>query len=117
MPEQIPLARVCCAVPVILAILSGNASAAVRKCGAIVSSEIWVAPTELEAKKKALGEWRAKAAKLGPSFDSWRLAAEKSLKCFKKTTGYECVAFGAPCIIDQTPNTPPRLPGQKDTDL
>ena len=114
MPEQTPLARVCCAVPIVLAIMSGSAAAAVRKCGPIVSSEITIAPTQLEAKKKALDEWRAKAVTLGPSFGSWRLAAEKSLKCFKKQAGYECVAFGAPCVVDQTPNTPPSLPGQKD---
>ncbi len=84
------------------------ANAAVRKCRPIVSSEIATAPSELDAKKKALGQWRAKAQALGPGLDNWRLAHDKSLKCFPKAPGsFECIAFGAPCVIDQTPKSPP----------
>lgn len=94
------------------ALLSARgASAAVRSCGPIVSSEVATASTERDAKKKALDQWRNAALKRGPGFDSWRLAASKSLKCFPKDAakggGFECVAFGAPCIVDQTPGPPP----------
>ena len=83
------------------------ASAAIRQCGAIVSSDVVAAPTELAAKKTALDQWRAKAEKMGPEFNSWVVAAEKSLQCFPKGDGFECVAFGAPCVIQQNPNQKP----------
>lgn len=83
------------------------AGAAVRICHASVSSEIVTAPTELEAKKKAISEWQAKAARFGAGLDAWRLAAEKALKCFPKDGVFECVAFGHPCIIEQNPNRRP----------
>ena len=83
------------------------AGAAVRICHGNVSSEIVTAPTELEAKKKAISEWQAKAAKFGAGLDVWRLAAEKALKCFPKDGVFECVAFGHPCIIEQNPNRRP----------
>lgn len=95
----------------------GFANAAVRKCGPIVSSEIVTAATEFEAKKKALDQWRTKAAALGSYFDNWRLAAEKSLKCFPKASAFECVAFGSPCLIDQTPKTPLKVPGKKEPSI
>jgi hypothetical protein len=85
------------------AVAMSPASAAVRECGEIVSSEIVSAPTELEAKKKAIDEWHAKALKLGVAADSWRLAYDKSLQCFPKGSTFECVAFGRPCIINQAP--------------
>jgi hypothetical protein len=96
----------------ILTLAPCAASAAVRQCWPIVSSEIASAPTELDAKKKALEQWRAKAQALGPGLDSWRLAHDKSLKCFPKAPGsFECIAFGAPCVIDQTPKSPPAAKG------
>ena len=82
-------------------------NAAIRECRPIVSSEVVAAPTELGAKKGALDQWRAKAEKLGPEFNSWVVAAEKSLQCFPKGQGFECVAFGAPCVIQQNPNQKP----------
>lgn len=77
--------------------------AAVRRCGAFVSSDVVRAASELEAKKGAMDQWHAKAAKLGPGLDSWRLAADKSLQCFPKDKDFECVAFGRPCTIEQAP--------------
>ncbi|NOT69843.1 MAG: hypothetical protein HOP09_00780 [Hyphomicrobium sp.] len=97
----------------ILALTPAMCRAAVRSCGPVVSSEIATAATELDAKKKALDQWRVEALKRGPGFDSWRLAADKSLKCFPKEQGFECVAFGAPCIVDQTPKSPATPPGAK----
>ncbi len=92
--------------------------AAVRVCQPVVSSEIAIAPDELSAKKKALDQWREKALKAGPGYDVWRLAAQKSLKCFKKDDGtHECVAFGAPCLIQQNPSQKPVGKGGKGLDL
>ncbi len=107
------------AVAVAPALVSPHvATAAVRVCQPIVSSDIAIAPDELGAKKKALDQWREKALKAGPGYDIWRLAAQKSLKCFKKGDGtYECVAFGAPCLIQQNPNQKPVGKGGKGVDL
>ena len=92
-----------------LFLMPAPSNAAVRMCNAVVSSEVVTAADEQSAKKLALDQWRAKAAKSGPGLDEWRLAAEKSLKCFKKDDGtFECVAFGAPCIIQQNPNQRPQ---------
>ena len=94
------------------------APAAVRVCQPVVSSDIAIAADELGAKKKALDQWREKALKAGPGYDVWRLAAEKSLKCFKNDDGtYECVAFGAPCLIQQNPNQKPVGKDRKGLDL
>lgn len=79
------------------------ASAAMRRCGPLVASEIVSAPTALDAKARALSQWRAAALKLGRGFDSWRIASDKALKCVSKkdAAGTECVAIGRPCIIEQ----------------
>lgn len=82
-------------------------SAAVRKCGDRIESGIVAAATELEAKKAALDQWRAVAAKLGPGYDGWHIAAEKVLKCFPKQGQFECIAVGYPCVIQQNPNQKP----------
>ena len=91
--------------------ISGHA--AVRKCADIISSDIATAPSELEAKKKAMDQWHAKVAKLGPGFGAWRISDGRQLKCFPKDGGFQCVAFAAPCMVDQTPNTPITQPGDK----
>jgi hypothetical protein len=100
-------------VAVAVIAVASPVSAAVRKCGEIISSEVATAATEQDAKKKALDQWHDLALKLGAGFESWRLAADKSLKCFPKGSSFECVAFGRPCIVDQTPNSPPKLPDDK----
>lgn len=102
-----------CSIPlsaILIALLTTSATAAVRKCSVTVSGGIASAPTALEAKKKALAQWRVEAVKQGAGFDSWRLADRRALKCSQKASGYECVAAGAPCIVDQSPATPPNLP-------
>lgn len=81
--------------------------AAVRTCAQRLQSEVVTAPTELEGKKLALEQWRAQAAKLGPGYDGWHVAAEKALKCFPKDGGFECMAVGTPCVIQQNPNQRP----------
>ena len=87
-----------------IAAVTGPASAAIRQCGPVISSEVVTAANEQEARKGALVQWRAKAAKIGPDFGNWVVAGMKNLKCFPKAGGtFECVAFGAPCVIEQNP--------------
>lgn len=94
-----------CLALLCLAFSSLQTSAAVRRCGPVISSDIVTEPNEQAARKGALDQWRAKAAKLGPDFDNWVVAGMKNLKCFPKPGGtFECVAFGAPCVIEQNPN-------------
>lgn len=95
----------------LVTLIAPDARAAVRKCAGAITSDIATASTEFEAKKKAMDQWRAGASKLGEGFDSWRLAAGKTLKCFPVAGGFDCIAHGAPCIIDQTPRSPPQGKG------
>ena len=90
---------------------AGPAIAAVRVCQNTVSSEVTTDKDELAAKKKAIDQWIAKAQAYGPDYGLWRLAAEKSLQCFQKNAVFECVAFGAPCIVQ---NNPEQRPAGKD---
>ena len=84
---------------------SYQVSAAIRQCGPVISSEVVTSSNEQEARKGALDQWRIQALKLGPDFGNWIVAAEKNLKCFPKPGGtFECVAFCAPCVIEQNPN-------------
>ena len=53
------------------------------------------------------GAMAGQGRQVGAGFDAWRLAVEKALKCFPKDGGFECVAFGQPCIIQQNPNRRP----------
>lgn len=92
---------------VLAPVAAGPASAAVRTCAPRIQSDIVMAATEVEAKKRALEQWRARAAKLGPGFDGWHVAAEKVLKCFPKAGGFECLAVGSPCVIQQNPKQKP----------
>jgi hypothetical protein len=103
-----------CSAVVATAYAPTPAASAVRRCGAVVSSEIVMRKSDFAARKQAMDEWHAKARKYGQSFDSWRIAAWKSLKCFERKGGrFECVAFGAPCIIQQNPNAKFRAPRAK----
>ncbi len=78
---------------------------AVRLCGALVTSEAFTAPDELAAKKKALDDWKAKVKPLGEGYTNWVRAADKMLACVPSMSGgYECVARGHPCIIEQAPD-------------
>ena len=86
--------------------VSAPAAAAVRQCGEIVSSAIARAPAEIDAKIKAIDQWHDLALKLGAGYESWRLAADKSLKCVPEGSAFAfaCVAVGRPCIISQAPS-------------
>ncbi len=94
-----------------------SAQAAVRTCAERVQSDVVTALTELEGKKLALAQWRERAAKLGTGYDGWHVAAEKALKCFPKDGGFECMAVGLPCVIQQNPNQRPSGPDRKGVPL
>lgn len=89
------------------------AFAAVRQCMQPVTSEIVPAPSELLGKQMALRSWGDKARKRhGEDYANWRVAARKVLGCRPATDGsarLQCVAFAAPCRIEQVPGaTPPK---------
>jgi hypothetical protein len=81
------------------------ASAAVRLCEASVSSGQVIADKEMDARKGALDAWKAKARQHGEGYASWRLAGDKFLECLPRNEGgFECIAKGAPCTIEQAPD-------------
>lgn len=80
------------------------AVAAVRLCQSPVTSGVFAGQDETAARKLALDDWKAKASGFGDGFASWRLAAGKVLECVPgKNGGFECMAHGAPCTIEQAP--------------
>lgn len=86
--------------------------AAVRICKAPVASGLAREPSEPAAKKRAIEDWTRRAKVAGASNPAWRTAANKLLKCAPNgTTAFECVAYGAPCTIQQNP--PRRAPRGK----
>ena len=91
----------------LLVLLAGAdpALSAIRRCGSVVSSQIITQKTDFDARKQAMDQWHAKALRLGVAYNSWRIAAWKSLQCAERQGGrHQCVAFGAPCTIVQNPN-------------
>lgn len=80
------------------------AKGAVRVCEGPVSSTVVIAKSERAGKRRALDEWKAKAAVFGVGYASWRLAAGKRLACTAVAgRGHACLAHGSPCIIKQVP--------------
>ena len=79
--------------------------AAVKVCRNAQSSGIVVADTETAGKKLALERWVAKARTFGGNYANWSIASSKMVKCVraKSGRGYECIAVGAPCVIQQVP--------------
>jgi hypothetical protein len=93
------------ALAMMLAACETPASAAVRLCEASVSSGQVAADKEMDARKGALDAWKAKARQHGEQYTSWRLAGDKFLECLpRKEGGFECIAKGAPCTIEQAPD-------------
>lgn len=39
--------------------------------------------------------------------DAWRLAAEKALKCYPSPKGFDCIAVGEPCTVQNNPKQVP----------
>lgn len=81
------------------------AAAAVKVCRNSQSSGIVAAETEPAGKKLALERWSAKARTFGGGYASWGIANHKMVKCVKARSGrgFECIAVGAPCVIQQVP--------------
>lgn len=84
-----------------------SSHAAVRLCEEPVSSGPVKGATEKEARAAALAAWQEKTrAGHGERYTSWRLADGKLLTCLPGKTGggFECLARGAPCTIEQAPD-------------
>lgn len=93
--------------------LPGEAAAAVRVCKAPVSSAIFTGKDESATKKQALDDWKAKAKTYGENYTNWRLAGNRLITCLPaKAGGFECVAHGSPCVIENVP--PAEQPDRKD---
>jgi hypothetical protein len=84
---------------------SGAAVAAVRLCERSVSSGPVTGTDEQTARAAALALWKSKALEHGEPYSSWRIAADKLLKCLPRDGGgYECLATARPCTIEQAPD-------------
>ncbi len=82
-----------------------DAGAAVRICGTEVTG-FASAPTEIEARRQALKDWKSKAAAIGENYTNWRISAHRQLTCRPgPAQEVHCFAVARPCIIDQAPNT------------
>ncbi len=81
------------------------ASAAVRLCEATISTGPVRGPNEGTARAAAIAIWKSKALEHGEPYGSWRIAAEKIFECLpRKDGGFECLASGRPCTIEQAPD-------------
>lgn len=87
-----------------------EAVGAVRVCKAHVTSEVFAAEVERDAKKAAIQDWTKKAKAAGMAHPSWRVADRKIVKCVAHDGQFECVAHAAPCTIKQ--KAPPRRPSR-----
>jgi hypothetical protein len=88
--------------------------AAVRQCGGHVASDVVSAKTEFDAKRQAISQWVERAVRGGRASATWRLAADRLLKCARNSDHFECVAIGRPCIIVQNPKAPDSMPGDEE---
>ena len=89
----------------VLQVGSVPAKSAVRVCGEPVIG-LGSGDTEATAKKRALDDWKAKAANAGAGYTNWRLAARRVLECRPENSGRTaCAARATPCTIEQAPAT------------
>lgn len=96
----------------VLAWPPAGASAAVRVCQAPVSSGIASDQVETRARAKAIASWTEKARMAGQRAPSWRIAAQKVLRCARIAKGqYDCVALAQPCSISPKAPSRPAPPG------
>jgi hypothetical protein len=102
--RRAPAAEVCLLMMLVTA-LPGSSRAAVRLCEAPVSSGPVTESDEQTARAAALAIWKSKALEHGEPYASWRIAADKLLKCLPRDGGgYECLASARPCTIEQAPD-------------
>jgi hypothetical protein len=77
--------------------------AALRYCTTAVTGT-GTAESELEARKEAMDDWKAKSITAGIEHPAWRIALAKSIGCESAADGgYVCNAVAAPCTISQVP--------------
>jgi len=97
--------RIGAAAAAVIAVVPGVAGAAVRLCEDPVSSGVILGSNEQTARAAALALWRSKALAHGEPYASWRIAAEKLLKCLPRDGGgYECLASARPCTVEHAPD-------------
>lgn len=114
-PRSIAVSLLFCSAALFIG--SSVAEAAVRECLPVVSSGIFKGKGELATKKLALDGWKEKVKAFGENYTNWRLAAARLIECLPaKGGGFECVAHGSPCLIEQVPQTPDK-PRKKKTDI
>lgn len=80
--------------------------AAMRYCMTTIVGE-GAAASEIDAKRRAMDDWKTKSIAAGIEHPAWRIAHEKSLKCENADTGgFVCSAIAGPCTISQVPPAP-----------
>jgi hypothetical protein len=89
------------------------ASAAMRVCGDVIARAGEDRGSERMARQRAMEQWIAAAAAVGPAFSRWQLAIGRSLSCLVLPDGtHRCQAYAQPCGISQVPGGLP--PGTAD---
>ncbi len=86
-----------CVVPI-------EARAAVGECRCAHAGEVAEDKSELQAKKRTLDSWVARASRYGDEFTRWGIAWNRQLDCARTDAGlFRCKAVGHPCPIRQVP--------------
>jgi hypothetical protein len=81
-----------------------EARAAVGVCKPSHAGEVAEDKSELQAKKRALESWVARASQYGKPYALWGIAANRRLECTRTDSGlFRCTAVGHPCTIRQVP--------------
>lgn len=97
-----------CAALACAAAAISPATAAVRICQSVIAVGPFEAPTEQEAKRRAIEAWVKEAGKHGKQFAGWGVAVNKELKCLPGGAGaFRCAARAEPCRIQQNPSKRP----------
>ena len=93
-----------------LSLFATPANSAVRMCGALIEGSVFTTETQLEAKKLALADWTKRVSRLGPAFESWRIAADKKISCQAIGALFSCRAMARPCSLSQVAPTQKTMP-------
>ena len=84
---------VVCGVPI-------EARAAVGECKCDTAED----KSELQAKKRTLESWVARANEHGEEYTRWGIAWNRQLDCKRTEAGlFQCKAIGHPCTVRQVP--------------
>ena len=93
------------AVGAALVLAVSPAAAAVNECVDELAGRRFEAKSELDAKKQALADWTAQAAKLGEGYTRWQIAFNRRFDCKPAASGVSCQAIARPCTIKQVPSS------------